>query len=260
MFDGEVFREKEDMNIILVSEHEVSEGKVHLEDHRAKHIAKILRSEVGDTIKIGIINGKIGTGKVLGVTRKFPFVVELTGEFDTVPPPKNPVDLLLALPRPIMLRRIFSQIASLGVETLHIVNAGRVEKSFWEAGLVEPQEYMQHLLHGLEQSVDTVPPKIFFHRCFKPFIEESFPLISNEYKYLLYAHPGGRRRLGQVLGPDSGKILLAIGPEGGWVDYETAKFEEYGFAGFSIGPRILKVDTAVVNIHGRVMAEIERCL
>lgn len=245
------------MNIILVGEQEIIQGKIILIDRRAEHIVKVLKSEIGDIVKIGIINGKIGTAKILGIKRKFPFSVELEGIFTSMPPDKNPVDLLLALPRPIMLRRILAQIASLGVETLHVVNAARVEKSFWDAGLLEPEEYEQHLISGLEQSVDTVFPSIFFHKRFKPFIEDFFPSISHKYKYLLYAHPAGRKLLGELLGPGSGKILVAIGPEGGWVDFETEKLEAYGFEGFSIGPRILKVDTAVVNIHGRAMAGIE---
>lgn len=249
---------RKNMNIILIAEHEIDEGRIVLTDRRAEHIAKILRSQPGDVVKTGIINGKMGTAKIVEIKRKFPFSVGLEGKFAHMPPAKNPVDLVLALPRPIMLRRILSQIAALGVESLHVVNAARVEKSFWDATLLNPHEYEQHLLHGLEQSVDTVLPEICFHRRFKPFIEDFFPTISSRYRNLLYAHPAGRSRLGEILGTGEGKCLVAIGPEGGWVDYETVKLEEYGFAGFSIGPRILKVDTAVVNIHGRLMAGIER--
>lgn len=248
----------ENMNVILVDENEISAGKVQFSDHRAKHIIKVLNSEVGDSIRLGIINGKLGIGKITDIKRKFPFQVAMDTTFNTDPPEKTPVDLLLALPRPIMLKRIFSQATSLGIETIHIINANRVEKSFWEAGVLHSQENRQHLIQGLEQAVDTVLPKIVIHKRFKPFIEDYFPDISEKYSHLIFAHPKSRLNLYEMITAQSGRILLAIGPEGGWVDYEVDRFCESGFTGFTIGERILKVDTAVINIHGRLMENFER--
>ncbi len=246
------------MNVVLVNKEEVMNGMVILTDHRAKHIVKVLRAEEGASLRVGMIRGKLGAGKVIKIIKKYPFHVELAVEFTSEPPGKTPVDLLLALPRPIMLRRIFSQAAALGFGTLHIVNANRVEKSFWNSGLLEKDEYFQQLIHGLEQAVDTIPPSVIFHRRFKPFIEDYFPAIAQQYSQLIYAHPEGDKRFHHILNSVSGKILLAIGPEGGWVEYEEMRFRERGFSAVSIGERILKVDTAVVNLHGRIMAELER--
>jgi len=246
------------MNVILVDVNEVIESKLVLSEHRAKHIVKVLKSDIGDTVKLGIINGNLGEGTIISINRKYPFCVEIDTVFDLLPPIKPQIDLLLALPRPIMLKRIFSQAASLGVGTFHITNANRVEKSFWEAGLLQPNEYMQHLVQGLEQAVDTVVPNVVFHRRFKPFVEDYIPQISEKYSHLVFAHPDSQQRLHNIFMTQPGKILLAIGPEGGWVDFEVEKFQEYGFCGFTIGGRILKVDTAVINIHGRIMAELER--
>lgn len=247
------------MNSIIISDFEVCEDRVVLTDYRARHIVKILKCKKGDILKVGIIGGSIGKAKVTCLKVKYPFSVNLQVTFDREPPEKNPIDFILALPRPIMLRRIFSQITALGVSTVHIVNANRVEKSFWEASLINEQEYRQYLVHGLEQAVDTILPKICFHRRFKPFMEDFFPSIAAQYKYLLYAHPTSSSMLHKRIWGDDGKALIAIGPEGGWVDYEIEQFVRYGFIGFSIGPRILKVDTAIVNIHGRAMAEFDRC-
>ena len=157
-----------------------------------------------------------------------------------------------------MMRRIFSQITSLGIGTIHIINAARVEKSFWEAGIVKQEEYMEHLIHGLEQSVDTTPPAVTFHRKFRPFVEDFLPSIANTYNALLLAHPSGQKMLSEHIKAESKKVLVAIGPEGGWVDFEVEKFMEQGFSAFNLGSRILKVETAVINIHGRVMSELER--
>jgi 16S rRNA (uracil1498-N3)-methyltransferase len=246
------------MNLIIVDEHEIADNRICLADHRAKHIVKVLHSELGDCIKIGILNGKIGIGKITLIRKKYPFMVEIDPTFTSLPPEKASLDIILALPRPIMMRRIFSQIASLGIDTIHIVNASRVEKSFWSAGIINADEYMEHLIHGLEQAVDTIPPTVKWYRKFRPFIEDSLPEIKNSYSDLLLAHPETEKKLHQCIDEHSKKILLAIGPEGGWVDFEVEKFQEQGFSCFTLGQRILKVDTAVINIHGRVMGELER--
>lgn len=246
------------MNIILLRKDDsIKGGRVILTDYRAKHIVKVLGSRVGDILRVGRINGRMGQGSVLALKRKFPFAVEIDVTLDCDPPPKSPIDLILALPRPIMLRRIFSQAASLGVENIHILHARRVEKSFWDAGLIDESEYNEHLIHGLEQAVDTVLPRVVFHRRFKPFIEDYLPEIENNYDNLLLAHPRHRKKVSEIIDSAEGKTLVAIGPEGGWVDYEETKFESASFRGFTLGERILKVDTAVINIHGRIMAILE---
>jgi 16S rRNA (uracil1498-N3)-methyltransferase len=245
------------MNIILIEGSEMREGKITLSDHRAAHIIKILKCAEGDSVKVGILHGKIGTAQIVGLQKKFPFKVELIGRVESAPPPKEPVDFVLALPRPIMLRRILSQIAALGVENLHIVNANRVEKSFWNTSLIEKEVFTEHLIHGLEQAVDTVMPNIVFHTRFKPFMEDYLPTVSARYTHMLLAHPGSTGGLGTLLGRNRERVLVAIGPEGGWVDYEVGLFRNQGFSDFNIGCRILKVDTAVVNIHGRIMALFE---
>jgi len=247
------------MNIILLEAVECQEDPVVLIGRRAEHIVKILKCEKGDWIRAGIINGRMGMAEIIDVRRKYPFQVVVNTHFDTSPPAKNPIDFVLALPRPIMLRRILSQAASLGVGTLHIVNANRVEKSFWESSIIEEGLFREHLLQGLEQAQDTVVPEIVLHRRFKVFIEDFLPCIISGYRYRLFAHPRSSRGLGTFFtAAEGGRVLAAVGPEGGWVDYEIQKFEEHGLHGFSLGPRIMKVDTAVINIHGRLMAEVER--
>lgn len=242
------------MNIILAEAAEVACGKLTLTDHRAEHIVKVLRSEIGDRVRVGLVNGGRGFGTIGGLQKKYPFVVELHLELNEPLGELPPIDLILALPRPIMLKRILSQVTTLGVGTIHLINANRVEKSFWEAGLLQPEEYRTHLLHGLEQAVDTRLPGIELHRKFKPFIEDYFPSLAGGYRSLLLADPVGEHRLAEVVSESRGRIALAVGPEGGWVEYEVKKFREQGFTCCSIGDRILKVDTAVVALHAMISA------
>ncbi len=245
------------MNIILAEFEEVADNLLTLTDRRAEHIVKVLRAEVGSRVRVGLINGRIGVGVISAVKKKYPFCVDLVIDLQSPPGVLPPIDLILALPRPIMLKRILSQVTALGVGTIHLVNANRVEKSFWEAGVLLPEEFRPHLLQGLEQAVDTRLPEIRTHPRFKPFVEDFFPKVAGSYRHLLLAHPGGAERLGDVVAGGSGRVALAVGPEGGWVDYEVMKFQEQGFCCCTIGDRILKVDTAVIALHSRISALME---
>jgi len=245
------------MNIILVESDEIIDNFIHLTDFRAEHIIKVLRSEVGDLVRVGLLNGGKGTGKILDLKRKFPFFVDLHMQISELLPVVSSIDLILALPRPIMLKRILSQVTALGVGTIHLIHANRVEKSFWEASIVAEKGFKPFLLHGLEQAIDTRLPKICLHRKFKPFIEDYYSTIRDSYCYHILAHPDGQTALQKEIDGEHGRAVFAVGPEGGWVDYEVQKFREYGFIDCSIGERILKVDTAVIALHARISLLLE---
>jgi RsmE family RNA methyltransferase len=243
------------MNIILAEDGEIAAGRLRLTDRRAEHIVKVLRAEEGDRLRVGVVNGSSGQATITAIQKKFPFrvdlLVELTASVAAIPP----YDVILALPRPIMLRRILSQLAALGVGTLHLVNASRVEKSFWRAGILNPEEYRPHLLQGLEQAVDTRLPEVVVHHRLETFLGKVFPGVNRTFSHRLIAHPEGSEDLGRILDDDQpGRVILAVGPEGGWLEDEVAAFVEQGFRICSLGARILKVDTAVIALHARVTA------
>lgn len=247
------------MNIILASSGEITAGRIRLTDHRAEHIIKVLRSRPGDIVRFGIINGGRGKAKILELKRKFPFSVDLQVDILEDIDRISPIDLVLALPRPIMLKRVLSQVTAMGVGTIHLIQANRVEKSFWGSSIVSGEEFLPYLLQGLEQAVATRVPKVVVHRHFRPFIEDFFPSVRKQYGFLLLAHPDGGSSLQEELSEkiSSRRVLLAVGPEGGWVKFEVEKFLEQGFAPCSIGERILKVDTAVIALHSRISLLLE---
>lgn len=243
------------MNIILLEADEVRDGKVLLTDNRAEHIQKVLRAAVGDRVRIGIINGMKGRGLITAIVgQRRSLCVSLAVELSMATGPPPEIDIILALPRPIMLKRILSQVAALGVGSLYLIHANRVEKSFWESGLLEEAQYREHLLHGLEQAVDTRLPRVEIFKKFRPFVEDFLPVIGKDHRFKLLAHPYTETSLAQSLSGDEGRILLAVGPEGGWVDFEVEKFAKQGFIPCSIGERILKVDTAVIALHAQITA------
>jgi len=143
-------------------------------------------------------------------------------------------------------------LTSLGVGRVYIVNAAKVEKSYWESSVVSEKGWRDFVITGLEQAVDTRFVDFEFHRGFKPFMTRVVPELRTCYAQMLVAHPGSATPLGHVNIQAGESILVAIGPEGGWNDFETDLFNRQGFRDFNIGTRILKVETAVTAIHAQL--------
>lgn len=231
------------MNIILIDPAEIKNNRVTLRDRRSGHIRNILKSACGDTLIIGLINGPRGTGTIVNISGE---TVELETCLQDSFPNRPPTDLLLALPRPIMLKRIFSQAATFGVRRIFLINTARVEKSFFSASLLEEKSYRPLLLQGLEQAVDTMVPEVHIFKRFRPFVEDVLPTIFTDCPVRLVAHPGHFPFLPQSITlPLTERTVVAVGPEGGWVDFEIDKFRTAGFRIFTMGTRILRVDSVV---------------
>lgn len=244
------------MNLLLFESSEIeNENIVWLQDRRSEHIINILGCRPGDTVRAGVINGPTGTGKILAIRGKGKKAgVSLRFTAHDYQPEQPVIDLILGLVRPIMLKRLLAQVASLGVGRIFLINANRVEKSFFETGLLKDENYRPYLVHGLEQAKDTHMPQVSIHKRFRPFVEDYIPAVSKTYSRMLVAHPEAETGLKQLEWPgQKGRILLAIGPEGGWVDFEINNFMEQSFVPVSMGERILRTDTAVVALLAQLM-------
>ncbi len=241
------------MNLILLHPRELTNQHVTLTGRRAEHIRKILRATVGDTLRVGVLDGLLGTGCIREMAGN---TVVLNVQLTSEPPPLPPTDLILAVPRPIMLKRVLAQAASMGVSRIFLVNANRVEKSFFSSTLIQSNDFTEPLCLGLEQAIDTRLPELSVHPRFRPFVEDLLPGLLRDCPTRLLAHPEGDRTMAQaaegLLGQPDQRAILAIGPEGGWVDFEVQRFKEQGFMPFSLGARILRVDTAVPALLGQL--------
>jgi len=145
------------MNIILLEHKEIHNDCIILSDRRAEHIVKVLRSCLGDRVTVGIINGKIAYGIIKEINKKKPFQVELNLTFESFPEIPPPIDILLALPRPIVFKRVISQLTALEVNHVYVVNASKVEKSYWESSVIVENGWEEYVKNGLEQAVERVP-------------------------------------------------------------------------------------------------------
>lgn len=234
------------MNLILFTDSDrLESSKIVLRDRRLQHLRQIHRANSGDILRVGEIDGLMGEGEILEINDDF---ATLAISLHQPPPEKLPLSLVLALPRPKMLRRILRTIAELGVPELHLINSYRVEKSYWQSPALSQDTVRDYLLLGLEQSRDTQVPIVHQHHAFKPFVEDHLPTMIGG-RHALVADPSG-----QSLCPRNihGNTLLIVGPEGGLIPYELDKIELAGCEIVSLGPRILRVETAVTSVIGRL--------
>lgn len=234
------------MNLLLLEEQDFTDGThALLSGRRLRHMLEIQQLIAGDQLRVGLIGGMMGQARVLSISES---QAELSVTLDTAPPPKLPLTLLLAMPRPKMFRRIVQHCATLGVPRIILLNSYRVEKSFWQTPFLEPATLRENLLLGLEQARDTVLPEVLIEKRFKPFVEDRLPGMTSGTRAFL-AHPGDYPACPRAL---TSPATLAIGPEGGWIPYEVEKLIEAGFAPVQIGSRILRVETAVTALISRL--------
>jgi len=238
------------VNLLLLHQDEfAADGCVTLRDRRFKQLTQVHKIEVGDSVRVGIINGLMGEAEVLQV---FSDRVTLKPECLSRPPPPLPLVLVLAMPRPKMLRRCLRMIAELGVKELYLLNSYRVEKSYWQTPLLQPAALEESVLLGLEQAKDTCLPNIHIRKRFKPFVEDELPtLLQNCVGYVAHPVEGGIS-LNQLDTPLSESSLLCIGPEGGFIPYEVDKLQQVGLESLTLGKRILRVETVLPFLLGRL--------
>ncbi|MDG1498526.1 MAG: 16S rRNA (uracil(1498)-N(3))-methyltransferase [Planctomycetota bacterium] len=234
------------MNLILLHPEDLcEEGVYRLRGRRFEHIRHVHRADTGATLRVGFINGDIGTGVVLELSDK---QATLAVTYAKKPPAALPLTLILGLPRPRMLKRTLQTVAAMGVKKIVLLNGYRVEKSYWQTPILTAEGLAEHLHLGLEQAVDTVLPKVVLQRRFKPFVEDELPAIAEGTRGLV-AHPYDAQPLPAA---EKTPTTLAIGPEGGFIPYEIQKLREAGLEPVHMGPRILRVETAVPSLLSRL--------
>jgi len=227
------------MNLVLLRDEDwLDHNLVVLRDHRADHLRQLLKVEVGDSVRVGRIGGLRGEGLVLVMDAQG---VQLQVHLDQAPPPRHRFDVVLALPRPKMLRRILRTVAEFGVANLHLIHTARVEKSYWQSPLLRPAKVQEALLAGMERSSDTIAPAVHLHKRFRPFVEDR----------LVDLCAGRRCWLAQMEAPlaladvPPDPAVVMIGPEGGFVPFELALAERVIAQRVHLGARVLSVDTAL---------------
>ena len=233
------------MNLLLLKPEQVSQQVAIVSGRQLENLLAVQRAQVGDSVRIGLINGLMGQAIIKSLSAE---QATLEINLDTPPPPVTPLCLILALPRPKMLRRTLQSVAAMGVKEIYLVNSRRVEKSFWQSPFLQPQAIEEQLMLGLEQARDTLMPTLHMRKRFKPFVEDELGEIIKGSQALL-AHP-----VTDAPCPIhcESAVTLAIGHEGGFIPYEVELLSSVGFKAVHIGPRILRVEVAVPALISRL--------
>jgi len=233
------------MNLLLLKSDNLTGNQARISGRQLQQLVNVQRCAVGDSIRVGEINGAMGRATILELNESQAL---LEVDLDSPAPPLTPLTLILAMPRPKMLRRSLQTIAAMGVKQIYLINSYRVEKSFWQTPFLKPEAIEEEFLLGLEQARDTSLPELHIRKRFKPFVEDELPEIIKGRKNLL-AHPVTETRCPIDIQQPA---TLAIGPEGGFIPYEVESLNTAGFETVHIGPRILRVETAVPALISRL--------
>jgi RsmE family RNA methyltransferase len=233
--------------ILLFPEDFVGDGheRVLLTGRRLQHVREVHRAEVGAELRVGVVGDRVGRGSVEVLTADR---LEMRVKLEQPPPPALPATLVLALPRPLMLKRVLHSATAMGVKRIALIGARRVERSFWNSRVLRDEAIAEQLVLGLEQARDTVLPEVLLRTRFKRFVVDELPAWSQGTRKLV-AHPGSALACPRAV---AGAVTLAVGPEGGFTDFEIETLVDEGFEGVHLGDRILRVETAVPALLARL--------
>ena len=233
------------MNIVLLEAEQTQSEFWKIDNPRQiQHLSQHVQLNAGDTLKVGIRNGQRYLTEVVTISEQHillrPIQVEAV-------PAKLPVHLILALPRPKVLRRIIMDAVTLGVERISLIHSYRVDKSYWQSPFL--QQLDDYVTLGLEQAGDTISPEIQMYKRFKPFVEDVLPTFISDQKPAYVAHPYAEQQMPHAI---QHSCCLIVGPEGGFIPFEVDLFKKNGCQARRLGNRILRTETAVSHILGRL--------
>lgn len=230
------------MNLLLLSEDDfIREDLVRLYGRRAEYLRECVKRWPGKVFRVGKVRGPLGTGRLREVEGES-VVLEVQFSDPPVSLPLSQVHLVIALPRPQILKKVLEYGASFGVERMVFIRSERSQKSYFHSKLLQPERTFYHLALGLEQAAHTHLPRVeyvyhsgdFWRNHFVEF--SAFPA-----KFLL--HPTATSYLFGGVSFSSLPVVCAIGPEGGWSEEELRRF--VGFQPIGLGPNIFRVEVAV---------------
>ncbi len=238
------------MNIIVLKKQDFIHNSTSalIQDDRFVHIQRVLNPEVGQSLKVGLLGGSCGNGIVMSIDQHG---VVLQVSLNESAPQRHTFDIVLALPRPKMLRRILRTIGEFGVENLYLINSARVEKSYWQSPLLQPEKIHDALIKGMERSKDTIMTNVSLHKRFRPFIEDQLSDICGNRTCWLTDMSATQSVVESKF--SSKPAVVMIGPEGGFVPFEIKLAMLKKALPVNLGARTLSVDTALTTILAQAL-------
>lgn len=245
------------MNIVLFSKDEINKPLL-LTDSRAKHILNILHKKEDDCFEAGILNEYAGIATIKKITDK-----ELFFDFQQTwdGGKLHPLIMIIGFPRPIQLKRLLRDIASLGVQEVHLVGTELGEKSYLKSNLAEHDVAYEMLKDGSIQAKSCHVPDLFIHQTLNDgliFLKEKNNAIKigldniKAEGSILY-HPNFSESSNSIYEKN---VIAAIGSERGWTDKERELLIKNGFSLRSMGNRVLRTETAATTAVALILSKM----
>lgn len=240
------------MNLILFERSEVDRPLAR-GDRRAVHLLQVLRRREGDSFDVGVVDGPRGRATLVNIGAE---ALNLAFTWGAEPLPLDPITLIAGLPRPQTARDILRDATTLGVAAMHFVLTEKGDPGYAHSTLWTSGEWRRHLIAGAEQAFDTRLPTVTSGRRLTEILAAlptaSVRLALDHYEATT---PLSRQPEATSAAGRPAALVLAFGPERGWSNGERAALREAGFTLAHLGPRVLRMETAVTTALALVKAK-----
>ncbi|MDX2051787.1 MAG: RsmE family RNA methyltransferase [Polyangiaceae bacterium] len=240
------------MNLLLLQPADLDGKHARVEGRRAAHISRVLKKKPGDKVRAGVVNSGtcIATIIEMDETR---IELELS-PINLVAAPTT--HIVLALPRPKVISRVVAAVSSFGVKSLTLINAWRVEKAYFESPRITQERLLEDAILGCEQGAQVWLPEISVERSFRRYVEDlDQAQLGLNAAARVVLHPGSEASLASALCSSyepTMPVLLALGPEGGFIDAEVASFERAGYKPAELRTGPLRTEVALSAALGQL--------
>lgn len=237
---------------------------INKDDRRYAHCTTILKVETGSVLRLGIIGGNMYDATVEELNAEgMKFVFNQTIVRPVRPKTDMNISLILAMPRPKVLDRLWAVFAQLGFRRVMLINAERVEKQYFHTHVVTEANYRPKLIKGLEQaSVSTRLPEVSVDkRALDVFLCKRLDVAFPPDKTNRFVcHPESVEGTSEPSFDLSKETVIALGPEGGWLDYEIVLLRERGFLPVTCSSRVFTTDVAVIALTAAITSRLDPVL
>ncbi|MCH8475398.1 MAG: 16S rRNA (uracil(1498)-N(3))-methyltransferase [Opitutales bacterium] len=246
------------MNLLLFHSSEKNQP-LPTTDRRVRHLREVLRLPVGGVFAAGEIDGELGRGIVLGWAGE-----GLQWRFEPcegMSPPLPRLTLAVGLSRPQTMRKILQEATAMGGERFLIFPAQRSEPSYRQSSLWTAGEWQERILAGVEQAFTTRVPELVQ----LSGLAEAISFLADEgltgASSVVLDNYEASCALPDWLatrdsGEESARAVLWVGPERGWGRADREQLRESGSPLVHLGPRVLRVETALVAAQGHLLAAL----
>ncbi|MCR4667730.1 MAG: 16S rRNA (uracil(1498)-N(3))-methyltransferase [Desulfovibrio sp.] len=216
---------------------------VTLDESESNHLARVLRLREHETVALLDGSGRTGVFEITGITKKYCTLKRL-GE-ERQPEPVSKAVMALALSKAVRRGFFMEKAVELGAHAVWLFQ-GETSQGKIAADMAEG--FRRQMIAGAKQCRNPWIPEI---RLFPKGLRELLPAVDDIPNRILPWELQGQESMIRPghLGK-AGKTIYVIGPEGGFSDAELALLDTWHFQRVSLGPRVLRCETAAVLTLG----------